>query len=182
MKLFVAVVVLFASNSLEIVPIAVWGGSDYQHEKKLENPVPFAIIQHTVTEECTTDQECLHLVKELRNFFLTLLDLDIPYSFMIGGNGKVYEGAGWHTVGAHTWRYNDKSIGIGFLGDFRRKSPTPDALKAAQELLSYGFQNKYLADDYKLVGAGQLVPTESPGAALQKIIEGWPHWTPNPLN
>lgn len=42
------------------------------------------------------------------------------FSFLVGGNGKIYEGAGWR-VGAHTVGYNDKSISISFLGDFRGK-------------------------------------------------------------
>lgn len=39
--------------------------------------------------------------------------------FLIGGNGKVYEGAGWNFVGAHTKGYNDKALGIAFIGDYR---------------------------------------------------------------
>lgn len=41
------------------------------------------------------------------------------YSFIIGGDGNIYEGAGWHKEGAHTYGYNKKSIGIAFIGDFR---------------------------------------------------------------
>lgn len=30
----------------------------------------------------------------------------------------MYEGAGWHTEGAHTYGYNKIGLGIGFIGDF----------------------------------------------------------------
>lgn len=40
------------------------------------------------------------------------------FSFLIGGDGKVYEGRGWHKEGAHTYRYNKNSIGIAFIGTF----------------------------------------------------------------
>lgn len=43
------------------------------------------------------------------------------FRFIIGGNGKVYEGAGWK-VGAHTRGWNDRAIGISFIGDFRGKN------------------------------------------------------------
>jgi N-acetylmuramoyl-L-alanine amidase len=33
----------------------------------------------------------------------------------------VYEGRGWDKDGAHSQRYNDRSIGISFIGDFRGK-------------------------------------------------------------
>lgn len=43
----------------------------------------------------------------------------IYFSFIIGGDGKVYEGAGFHKVGAHTRGYNTRSLGIAFIGNFQ---------------------------------------------------------------
>jgi len=42
-------------------------------------------------------------------------------SFLIGGDGNVYEGCGWTREGAHTYGYNKKSVGIAFIGNFERK-------------------------------------------------------------
>ena len=39
-------------------------------------------------------------------------------SFLVGEDGNVYEGRGWTTVGAHAPRYNTKSIGLSFIGNF----------------------------------------------------------------
>jgi N-acetylmuramoyl-L-alanine amidase len=36
----------------------------------------------------------------------------------VGGDGNVYEGRGWHQVGAHTYGFNKKSVGIALIGDF----------------------------------------------------------------
>lgn len=36
----------------------------------------------------------------------------------MGGEGSVYEGRGWESVGAHAVSYNVKSIGICMIGDF----------------------------------------------------------------
>lgn len=41
---------------------------------------------------------------------------DIGYNFMIGGDGNIYEGRGWHKQGAHTSGYNRGSIGIAYIG------------------------------------------------------------------
>lgn len=41
---------------------------------------------------------------------------------MIGSDGQVYEGVGWHKVGTHTIGYNSKSVGIGFIGNFESKN------------------------------------------------------------
>lgn len=40
-------------------------------------------------------------------------------SFLIGSDGNVYEGAGWHKVGAHTRGYNTRSMGVALIGNFQ---------------------------------------------------------------
>jgi len=39
----------------------------------------------------------------------------------VGGDGNVYEGRGWHQVGAHTYGFNKKSVGIALIGEFSGK-------------------------------------------------------------
>jgi hypothetical protein len=43
---------------------------------------------------------------------------DIGYNFLIGGDGRIYQGRGFNVVGTHAPRYNQKSIGICFIGDW----------------------------------------------------------------
>ena len=63
---------------------------------------------------------------------------DIGYNFLIGEDGRVYEGRGWDAVGAHTLGYNSVSIGIAFIGDFRGRSPNAAAIRASLQLISCG--------------------------------------------
>lgn len=42
----------------------------------------------------------------------------IFYRFVVGGDGKVYEGRGSNVVGAHAPSYNNRSIGICLLGNW----------------------------------------------------------------
>lgn len=46
---------------------------------------------------------------------------DIGYSFAVCGNGRIYMGRGYNVIGAHAPQYNDKSIGICLIGDWRSK-------------------------------------------------------------
>lgn len=39
-------------------------------------------------------------------------------SFLIGEDGLVYEGRGWDLKGSHASRWNNKAIGITFMGNF----------------------------------------------------------------
>nr|XP_026484256.1 peptidoglycan recognition protein-like [Vanessa tameamea] len=101
---------------------------------------------------------------------------DIGMSFLIGGNGKIYEGTGWLHVGAHTYGYNSKSIGISFIGNYNNDELKPEALEAAKALIKCGVEKGHLTPDYHLVGHKQLIATESPGRKLYREIRTWPHF------
>ena len=53
---------------------------------------------------------------------------DIGYSFLVGGDGNVYEGRGWSYVGAHTQNYNSKSFAASMIGSFESSLPNSKAL------------------------------------------------------
>lgn len=73
--------------------------------------------------------------------------------------------------------YNEKSIGIAFIGTFNKVLPPPRAISAALLLIQEGVKLKYLSEDYKLYGHRQLIPSESPGEALYNVITNWTHWS-----
>lgn len=98
-------------------------------------------------------------------------------SFLIGNDGRVYEGAGWHVEGAHTYHWNKKSIGIAFIGDFSVELPLPAAIEAAKNLIKCGVTTGEVDRNYKLYGARQMVPSESPGIELYGEIQDWDHWS-----
>lgn len=45
--------------------------------------------------------------------------LSIFCSFLIGGDGKIYEGVGFRRIGAHTRDYTTRSLVIAFIGSFQ---------------------------------------------------------------
>ena len=61
---------------------------------------------------------------------------DIVYNFLIGCDGIVYEGRGWGVQGDHTNGYNHNSIGVAFVGNFRRNLPSDRALSICQKLFT----------------------------------------------
>ncbi|KAG5676718.1 hypothetical protein PVAND_006530 [Polypedilum vanderplanki] len=66
----------------------------------LESPIKRIIIAHTAGEFCDNENECKFVVKRIQNEN-SHLD-DIPYNFLIGNDGKVYEGRGFEKEGQHT--------------------------------------------------------------------------------
>ena len=60
---------------------------------------------------------------------------DIGYSFLIGGDGLIYEGRGWNKKGAHTYCYNQLSYGIAFIGNYILSTPNDAMLQAYETFL-----------------------------------------------
>lgn len=50
--------------------------------------------------------------------YCTAQNTSLILSFAVGVDA-VYEGRGWEVVGAHAKGYNDHSLGIAFIGDYR---------------------------------------------------------------
>ena len=73
------------------------------------------------------------------------------YSFLIGGDGNVYEGRGWNTQGAHTGGFNTKGYGVCFMGNFMEHSPTEDAIGAYLGLVDCMVEQKKIVQDYQNV-------------------------------
>lgn len=140
----------------------------------LELPVQLLIISETGTERCENLSDCTRCVRKIQSG--TVGYSDIRWNFLIGGDGNVYEGRGWDHVGAHTQTYNEKSIGISFIGTFDTIKPRKRQLRAAQHLIDLGVKKKKLTNNYILAVRREIVGDENPGAALCNIIRTWLHY------
>ncbi|CAB3239444.1 unnamed protein product [Arctia plantaginis] len=100
--LIVKITVAASDATCGVVPITQWSGSPLKREEILPGPVNIVIIQHTATPECADDEKCERIASAIRDDHRLRGFTDIGNSFLIGGTGKVYEGAGWKYVGAHT--------------------------------------------------------------------------------
>jgi len=148
---------------------------------KLKLPVPYVIISHTATDYCTTQSECTFRVRFAQTFHIESRQWsDIAYNFLVGGDGLAYVGRSWDYIGAHSFGYNNKSIGISFIGTFNSVVPPKTQLYAAQKIIELGVKAEKIASDYKLLGHRQVSKTLSPGDALYNEITKWPHWSPKP--
>ncbi|XP_055913809.1 peptidoglycan-recognition protein LC-like [Eupeodes corollae] len=144
----------------------------------LETPVSRVIISHTSTQNCSTKAMCIFRTRFIQTFNMESRSFDdIRYNFLVGGDGNVYVGRGWDKVGAHTKGYNDHSLGIALIGTFNKWTPPVEQLNATKWLLDKGVRLNKLDPDYKVYGSRQLDFSDSPGEALYKLIQKWPHWS-----
>ena len=63
---------------------------------------------------------------------------DIGYNFLVGEDGRAYQGRGWEIEGVHTEGCNTRAIGIAFIGDFSERLPNEAALQAMVDLMAHG--------------------------------------------
>ncbi|XP_050294871.1 peptidoglycan-recognition protein SC2-like isoform X2 [Anthonomus grandis grandis] len=169
-------------SKFRIVTKKEWQGNPPTNKTTpLVTPVPYVIIHHTATENCSTLAECASHLRAIQAFHVNSRAwYDIGYNFMVGGDGLVYEGRGWTEEGAHTLGVNFKSIGIAFIGTFIQIAPPVQQLQACKDLIKLGIELNYIKKDYHLFGAKQFYGTESPGTALMTEIKTWDRWAKIP--
>ncbi|CAK1588553.1 unnamed protein product [Parnassius mnemosyne] len=145
------------------------------------DPLRLVIIQHTVSPECPRFVLCAAELRTMQSWYIKYYNYDIPYNFIIGNDGRVYEGRGWGKPGAHALIYNRCSLGIGFIGDYREELTahsrvTELQIKRAKMLLEEGVKRGFLDMDYSVLGAKDLIETASPGSNLYNAIREWEHY------
>lgn len=97
---------------------------------------------------------------------------------MVGSDGYLYEGRGWHWVGAHTKGHNSVGYGISFIGDFTSSVPDTRILQLVKDrFLKCALRSGYILPNYTIQGHRQVVDTTCPGDALFQEITSWEHFT-----
>lgn len=169
-------------TSVRFVERNEWGAQPPSEPlTKLKLPVPYVIISHTATDFCDTQSTCTFHVRFAQTFHIESRKWsDIAYNFLVGGDGLAYVGRSWDYVGAHSFGFNNRSIGISFIGTFNAVKPPKAQLHAAQKIIELGVKAGKIASDYKLLGHRQVSKTLSPGDALYSEIQTWPHWSLKP--
>lgn len=165
-----------------IHPRCRWEAAPYRGlPTPLQLPLGFLYVHHTYVPAppCTTFTQCSANMRSMQRFHQDTRGWDdIGYSFVVGSDGYVYEGRGWHWVGAHTRGHNTRGFGVAFVGNYTETLPTEAALRTVREVLPRcALRAGLLRPDYKLLGHRQLVATDCPGNALFDLLRTWPHFT-----
>ncbi|XP_055950793.1 peptidoglycan recognition protein-like [Argiope bruennichi] len=137
-------------------------------------PVGHVIIIHTCFGACDNTPYCKRNVRTIQDYHMDDKGWwDIAYNFLIGGDGRVYVGVGFHNVGEHTINYNDISIGVAFLGNFDNMMPTVQMLNVTKGLINCGIKKGYLTPSVEIHGHKDATCTNSPGKNLYAKIKQW---------
>lgn len=194
--------VLLCANAVfgvNVISKATWGGRTATGRSNLASNLSYVVIHHTAGTYCSTKTACSQQMRNMQNYHMDSLGwADIGYNFLIGGDGQVYEGRGWNTLGAHATSWNSKSIGISFMGNYNSECceteylapfyqindfnssadnvPTTAQIAAAKALLADAVSRGQIKSNYILYGHRQVGSTECPGNNLYAEIKKWSNW------
>ncbi|KAH0515190.1 Peptidoglycan recognition protein 3 [Microtus ochrogaster] len=140
---------LLVCGSPTIVSRKEWGASSLTCSVPLSLPEAYLITEQLSRMECRDRASCSRMVRVLQSHSVYSKGwCDVAFNFLVGDDGNVYEGVGWHVRGLHAPGYSNVSLGIAFFGSKIGNSPTPDALSAAEDLINHAVQNGYLSPQY----------------------------------
>nr|CAD7568195.1 unnamed protein product [Timema californicum] len=142
------------------------------------------IISDTATRPCTDLSDCTTLVKEIQESHMKDYNYsDIDYSFLVGGDGRIYEGWGWENRGTHTKSCCFNCLEVAFIGSYLnegdRQEVTKEQLKYFQKLLEIGVALSSLTRDFKILAQCRKTNTKHLGPNLVQAVKNLQHFEEN---
>ncbi|KAH9421497.1 Peptidoglycan-recognition protein [Dermatophagoides pteronyssinus] len=135
--------------------------------------VDYVIVHHTGDDDdrCWSLEQCRQRLRRMQSYYQHEKQFpDIPWNFLINNQGDIYEGVGWDSQGYHTEQWNDRSLGIAFIGDYDIQTPSTRALRALTHLLDCGVEQRVLDQFYRLRGHRDMRTTNCPGDYLYDAL------------
>uniref|UniRef100_A0AC11AP26 Peptidoglycan recognition protein 4 n=1 Tax=Ovis aries TaxID=9940 RepID=A0AC11AP26_SHEEP len=154
-----------------IVSREQWGADAIGCCAQLALPVDFLVTHHIPGLECHNQTSCSQRLRELQSHHVHNGWCDVAYNFLVGDDGRVYEGVGWNVQGVHTQGYNNISLGLAFFGSSRGHSPSPAALVAMEGLISSAVRKGHLSPLYvqPLLVKGESCLSSQQNASLKEV-------------
>lgn len=142
---------------------ADWGGTAFV-KTPIRSRASHVVIHHTAGAPVapTPDAEAAYM-RQVERMHMDRGWVAIGYGFVIFPSGRIYEGRGWGSVGAHTLGRNRDSVGIAFHIDGRYEAPTQEAWDSCHALIASGIKGDHIAPDPEVSGHRDWAATECPG-------------------
>ena len=154
-----------------------WGAKNPNKElTSLSLPIRRIIIAHTADDNasCFDSNQCKLRVKKIQEDNLELDD--IPYNFLIGGDGSIFEGRGIEFKGQHTSNVNGSSydeigICVAFIGTFEIISISTLQTESFSDLIKHFTDEGSITEDHKIFFHDQLAKPAIPADSLLEAVE-----------
>jgi N-acetyl-anhydromuramyl-L-alanine amidase AmpD len=132
-------------------------------------------LHHTAEVPGMEGRDDAEVVRAIQRYHRDHLDwADIGYHWLVGRDGRVYEGREAGVQGAHAGGENNRhNLGIALLGEFTDALPPPAQLQAIQALLADRLA-LHGVPRTEVFGHRDLAPTECPGSMFYGWIKAHP--------
>jgi len=167
-------------GSVQRVSRAEWGARApaYNIGALPGKPIGMAFVHHTVTAACTNQNDCAVQMRSIQNYHMNTNGYpDIAYNWLVGEDGRAYEGRGWDKLGAHTLGYNDNAVAVAVIGDFTNRAPNEAAQAAVRNVINCAVQQNVLRSNYELFGHRDANCTACPGNTFYPVLRTWPQYS-----
>lgn len=150
----------------QIVSRAQWGAPQAGNNWDMMGTVAYVTLHHTDEYPGMRGLPDDQVVQNICNYHRRLGWADIGYHYLVGRDGRIYEGRRVDRQGAHAGGDNNRhNLGISLIGNFEQQLPGSAQLQATrgllqQQLAHYGLPRK------RLLGHREWSPTVCPGDAL----------------
>lgn len=182
----IGIVYYVSSNESEelewFVKRRAWGAKDAKQpcQKSDEKQVVEVVLFQTKTEFCYNFDECSQIVRNIQDTDLTdIFATDIKYNFLIGGDGKVYEGLDWLCKGEHVF-LPFSAVHIGVIGDYSKYGHnnrlSESQIKVLHDLFRYGKEKQKLYEHFGITPACCYKNASDPGDNVLSEIVHWPEF------
>lgn len=150
----------------EVVPRSAWTSEPVGPNHVLMGKVTRITIHHTDEHGGMDGKSDLEVVRMIERYHRGPEKrwAAIGYHFLIGKDGKIYEGRPVRYQGAHCGD-NANNLGISVIGDCHHKLPNPRQLKALRAFLT-DQRERYNVPLSRIYGHRDLKPTICPGDRL----------------
>ena len=118
--------------------------------------------------------DCVSLVKSIQTQDSSLDD--IPYNFLIGGDGNIYEGRGFnftgqHTQNLHATEYNSIGICVAFIGNYASIAPSANQINILSDFTRTFINREMIEENHIIISQDDLKYSTTRANSLNDAIE-----------
>jgi len=155
-----------AGEGYVLVPRSAWTREAVGANHNLMNGVERLTVHHTGEYAGMAELPELEVLRRIERYHRNERKwCAIGYHYIVGKDGRIYEGRPVRYQGAHVRSNNQNNIGISVAGDFMRRQPTQRQLQALAAFLGEG-SRKYKVPRSRIFGHRDLNASLCPGDAL----------------
>jgi N-acetylmuramoyl-L-alanine amidase len=162
-----------AGKGYVLVPRSTWTSQAVGPNHNMMNGVTRITVHHTGEHAGLADLPTVEVLRRIERYHREERKwCAIGYHYIIGHEGRVYEGRPAQYQGAHVLSENEHNLGISVAGDFMRKLPSPRQLGALKAFLDEA-RTTYAVGRARVFGHRDLNKSLCPGDALYAWLKDY---------